>query len=146
VDFTTDVYPGRTFSAHIKFINPRADPVTRAVSILAEVQNETGELKDGLFVKGKIETSRRQDVLLIPQVSVLSEQIKFPSRYVFVVDNGKVHKQPVETGTPVSDIVEIVKGLEGGEQVVTRGAFLLHDGDLVSVTALDIPLVKAEEH
>jgi membrane fusion protein, multidrug efflux system len=146
VNFTTDVYPGKVFSAQIKFINPRADSVTRAVSILAEVQNETGELKDGLFVKGKIETSRRSDILLLPQVSVLSEQVQAPVRYVFVVAGEKVRRQPVETGASVGDSVEIVKGLEGHEQVVTRGAFLLRDGDRVIVETPGSSLAKAEAH
>jgi membrane fusion protein, multidrug efflux system len=146
VNFTTDVYPGKVFSAQIKFINPRADAVTRAVSILAEVQNSTGELKDGLFVKGNIETSRRSDVLLLPQVSVLSEQVQAPVRYVFVVTDEKVHRQPVETGASVGDSVEIVKGLEGHEQVVTRGAFLLRDGDRVIVETTSSSLAKAEAH
>lgn len=146
VNFTTDVYPGKVFSAQIKFINPRADAVTRAVCILAEVRNETGELKDGLFVKGKIETSRRSDVLLLPQVSVLSEQVQAPVRYVFVVADEKVRRQPVETGASVGDSVEIVKGLEGHEQVVTRGAFLLRDGDRVTVENTGTSLAKAEAH
>ncbi len=137
VDFTTDVYPDKAFTAQIKFINPRADAVTRAVSILAEVQNVSGELKDGLFVKGKIETSRRQEVLLLPHVSVLSEPTQIPTRYVFIVAGGKVHRQSVETGASKGDRVEIVTGLSGTEQVVTRGAYLLKDGDPVTVAAND---------
>lgn len=146
IHFTTDVFPGKTFSAQIKFINPRADKTTRAVSILAEVQNESGELKDGLYVRGKIETSHRHNVLLVPQVSVLYEQDPVPHRYVFIVSNGKVHRQSVETGALLESNVEIVKGLEGHEQVVTRGAFLLHDGDVVMVASTENPLAKTEEH
>lgn len=143
VNFTTDVYPGKTFSAQIKYINSRADAITRAVSILAEVQNESGELKDGLFVKGKIETSRRTDVLLIPHISVLSEMKQTLTHYVFVLADGKVRRQEVETGTPVDDCIEIVKGLEEDQQVVTRGAFLLKDGDPVTIIREETPVVKA---
>lgn len=146
VEFTTDVFPEKTFSAQIKFINSRADAITRAISILAEVHNESGELKDGLFVKGKIETSRRRDVLMLPQVSVLREPDQTLSRYVFVLGDGKVQRQPVETGTSVGDQVEVVKGLEGNEQVVTRGAYLLKDGDPVTPTDASIVKATSTEH
>jgi multidrug efflux pump subunit AcrA (membrane-fusion protein) len=41
----------------------------------------------------------------------------------------------VTTGAVQADRVEISSGLRPGESVVTRGAFLLSDGDAVKVAA-----------
>ena len=53
-------------------------------------------------------------------------------KIVFILDAGKVRAQPVETGAEGEDGVEILKGLHGGEEVVTGGA-VVEDGDPVRI-------------
>jgi len=59
-----------------------------------------------------------------------------PVQVVYVVEDGVAHRREVETGISTVTQVEIVSGLEGGEQVVT-GPFRtlrdLKDGDLVHI-------------
>ena len=52
---------------------------------------------------------------------------------VFVVANGDAQLRIVKTGTRVGDEVEVVSGLDSGEQVVTEGAVALTDGQPVTV-------------
>jgi multidrug efflux pump subunit AcrA (membrane-fusion protein) len=54
---------------------------------------------------------------------------------VFVVVDNVARRRGVTTGTVQGDGVEIPSGLRPGETVVTRGAFLLSDGDAVKVAA-----------
>ncbi len=48
-------------------------------------------------------------------------------KVVFIVESGRVRQQVVETGAEGEDGTEILKGLQGGEDVVTGGA-LVEDG------------------
>jgi RND family efflux transporter MFP subunit len=133
ITFTTDALPGKTFTATVMHINPRAEYATRSVDILAEVQNESGELRDGLFVKGGIATDKRDGVMQIPRMAVLQGDSSGLGVHVFVLQRDVARMRRVETGKEMDDMVEIVSGLELKDQVVTRGAFLLHEGDPVRV-------------
>jgi multidrug efflux pump subunit AcrA (membrane-fusion protein) len=52
---------------------------------------------------------------------------------VFVVDDNVARRRGVTTGAVQEDRVEIPSGLRSGETVVTRGGYLLSDGDAVKI-------------
>jgi multidrug efflux pump subunit AcrA (membrane-fusion protein) len=52
---------------------------------------------------------------------------------VFVVRGGQADKRVVKTGTSNGVAVEVISGLQAGDQVVTRGGFALQAGDKVAV-------------
>jgi len=133
LEFRVDAIPDRTFTGRVMFINPTADPVSRSVQVLADVPNETGALKAGLFVKGRIVTGRRQGVLQVPRTALLQwDQARRAAR-VFLVRQDVAEPREVTTGRDAGALVEIVAGLEPGERIVTRGAFVLRPGDRVKV-------------
>lgn len=133
--FTTDFLPGKAFTAEVTTINPAADPATRAVSIVAEVKNTSGELRDGLFVKARIVVGQRKGVMQIPRAALLPGAGEAGATELFVIQDGKAVRRAVQTGHEAADTIEIASGLKPGEQVVTRGAFLLQDGDPVKVVS-----------
>lgn len=136
LQFTTDFLPGKIFTAKVTHINPAADPATRAVSIVAEIENTTGELRDGLFVKGRLVVGQRKNVLQIPRLALLSgSQGAAGKAELFVLEGDKAVKRTVQTGREGDETIEITAGLKLGDKVVTRGAFMLQDGDLVKVVA-----------
>lgn len=137
VMFTTDFLPGKAFTAQVTTINPAADPATRAVSIVAEVNNTGGELRDGLFVKARIVVGQRRGVMQIPRVALLPAQGEAGAAELFVVEGGKAVKRTVQTAHETAETVEVAKGVKPGERVVTRGAFLLQEGDAVKVVGAE---------
>jgi hypothetical protein len=48
--------------------------------------------------------------------------------YVFIMQNGKAHVQPVNVSRTFQGISVIGSGLSGGEDVVTDGQLLLSEG------------------
>jgi membrane fusion protein (multidrug efflux system) len=54
---------------------------------------------------------------------------------VFVIRTGRAEKRLVECGKATGTSVEIIRGVAAGDQVVTRGAFALRQGDRVTLTA-----------
>jgi len=133
--FSTDVFPGREFDGKVAHINPSVSSGDRSVRVIAEVPNVPELLKGGLFVKGRIATGVRKGVVLIPRTAVQSWSVAARKGEVFVVDNSVARRRGVTTGAIQGDRVEIPSGLRSGEMVVTRGAFLLSDGDAVKVPA-----------
>lgn len=135
VRFSTDAFPGREFDGKIAHINPSVNPGDRSVRVIAEVSNVPEVLKGGLFVKGRIVTGGRKGVVQVPRTALLSWNVAARKGEVFVVDNNVARRRGVTTGTIQGDRVEIPSGLRSGESVVTRGAFLLSDGDAVKAAA-----------
>jgi membrane fusion protein (multidrug efflux system) len=133
--FSVDSFPDKEFTGNVMFINPALDTQNRTVKLVAEVNNEKGLLRGGLFVKGKIITGIRKGVLLIPRSALLNWDLSKHSAEVFVVkgDQGEVRR--VQTGVTSGDYVEISSGLVTGDLVVTRGAFNIRSGDRIRVTS-----------
>lgn len=132
--FTTDALPGRTFEGKVSFINPAADETSRTVKVKTEVPNPSEALKAGLFVKGRVVTGRRSGVLVVPRSALVSWDTVARTAGVFVVEAGVAKRLPVETGAAPGDLVEVVRGLSAGQEVVTRGGFNLREGDRVLVS------------
>ncbi len=135
LSFSTDAVPGRTFTGKVSFINPAADEASRTVKVVAIVENPDETLKSGLFAKGEIVTGERQNVLRVPRSAFVTWDLAARTAVVFVVQGDKAVRRTIETGAGAGDDVEVTKGLSAGEQVVTRGAFNLSEGDRVAVSA-----------
>ena len=133
LSFTTDAIPGKTFTGKVMFINPVVNEADRSVKVVAEVENAAEELKGGLYVKGRIITGKRTDILSVPRSALLSWDVLAKKGDLFVVNGDTAHRRTVQTGSVVGDFVEITSGLAAGDPVVTRGAFNIKDGDTVNV-------------
>jgi RND family efflux transporter MFP subunit len=133
LDFAVDAYPGKTFAGRVMHINPSADPVSRSVKVMADVPNPDGDLRGGTFVKGRIRTGRRDGVLQIPRIALVSWDVEHGTGEVFVVTGDTVERRTVRTGEATGDAVEVVSGVAAGEKVVTRGGFNVRPGDRVQV-------------
>lgn len=133
LEFSTEALPGRTFAGTVMFINPTIDAASRTVKVVAEVPNAEGQLRGGMFVRGRIVFGERQGVLQAPRQALLNWDVVKGTGEVFVVDGEVAHRRPVQTGRTAGDAVEIRSGLREGDVVVARGAFNLRDGDRVLV-------------
>lgn len=116
------------------------DPVVNATSRTAQVNISlpgSDLLRSGLFLRGDIRTNSRQG-LVIP-ATALQPQPDGTS-LVFVLGEGnQVTARTVELGNRLPTNgdqpaqVEVVQGLQSGEQVVTSGVGFLQDGDIVRI-------------
>lgn len=131
VSFSTDSLPGEVFTGEVKRINPAANPADRSVAVLAEVANKGGNLKGGMFVKGRIVTGEAKGVFALPRTALVSWDMEGKKARVFKVKGDVAALAEVTTGRVEPERVEIVSGLAAGELIVVRGGFNLRDGDRV---------------
>jgi HlyD family secretion protein len=113
-------------------------------------------LRPGMSCNATIETETKENVVTVPIQSVtarvkemesdttdttgteVEESLNGKDKFeeiVFLFDNGKAKRVAVETGISDDNFIEVLKGLEGGETVIT-GSYRaisreLEDGSLV---------------
>ena len=117
-------------------INPQVDPVTRNVSIQAEIENPEERLLPGMYVTVDIVMPQSENVIAVPATAIL--YAPFGDSVFVIEDNpdtsagGKVVRQQIiKTGRTRGDYVQVIAGLEGGETVVSTGTFKLFNGQRV---------------
>lgn len=134
LEFSVDSLPGRTFSGKVMFVNPELSAVDRSLKVIAEVKNVPELLKGGLFAKGRIVTGERKNLILIPRSAITGLDLSATKGIVNVIAGGSAKRREVLTGAVSGEMVEIVSGVQAGEQYVVRGGFNLQDGDRVTVS------------
>ena len=117
-------WPDRLFIGTVISVDSRIDPMTRSLAVVAEIPNDDGDLKPGMFLQVVIDR-RREGVVLAPESSLVPRQGR---QYVYVVDEGRAREREVKLGTRLPGHVEVVNGLDAGEEIVTQGVQRLRDG------------------
>jgi RND family efflux transporter MFP subunit len=108
------------------------DTASRAVPIRVTVTTPSRALRLGESVYGIIAVETRPNAVVIP-VEALVPGDEPGSYKVFVVDKtGTARARPVKIGGRTETKVEILEGLQGGETVVTQGAYGLSDSAKVA--------------
>jgi len=103
------IYTGR-----IVRLSPTIALQNRMLVVEAEVRNN-GQLRPGAFARVEIITDEHRSALVVPPAAIVS----FAGlEKVFVVQEGKAVEKRVTTGRRTAEWVEILSGLEPGEEVV----------------------------
>jgi RND family efflux transporter MFP subunit len=132
--FSVDGFPERTFEGWIKRVNPVVSSSDRSGKILAEVTNLSGELKGGLYARGRVTVEERPNALTLPRTALNGWDLQKGTARVFVIDaEGLARTRPVTTGLGSEDLVEVTSGVSLSDRVVVRGGFNLREGDRVQV-------------
>jgi len=154
VALKVDVFPSDTWDGTVTTINPEVDPGTRNVRMRATVENKDGRLTPGMFANVEVEAGKSHQALVVPATSVIyapygdsvylvEEQKDEPAKADAPkaappkAAGGKptlvARQQFVRLGERRGDFVAVLNGLQGGETVVSNGAFKLRNGQTLLV-------------
>ena len=111
-------------------VDPQIDPATRLASVYARVPGNG--LGAGEPLRASLSVGASSTGVSIPYAALLDDGGR---SYVFVVRNGVAKSVDVSPGNSSGDRVQILKGLNPGDRVVTEGGTALEDGMKVSETA-----------
>ncbi|MBW1677651.1 MAG: efflux RND transporter periplasmic adaptor subunit [Deltaproteobacteria bacterium] len=127
---SVDAYKDQVFRGKITCIGPTVDPNSRTADVEIQVDNRDYRLKPGMFARVNLVVQRRNGVLLLSKDSLLRES--GPTR-VFIHDNGKASLREVSLGLEGEQNVEVLGGLEEGDEVIVAGHYELRDGMPVKI-------------
>ena len=127
-----DIAKQRGSGGQVFAVSPSQTPGSRGTEISIRGLEQVRNLKVGGRVYAWIEVASRNDAVVLPLGSLLPRNQKY---YAFVVNeaDGTVQKREVTLGIEGLSGVEILSGVQPGEQVVVEGQNRLVDGTPVEV-------------
>ncbi len=125
--------PGRKFEGAVTRTSNSLDPTTRTLLTEVQVPNPGGLLMPGMYAQVDLSVPRKNPPLLIagdtlvirtdgPQVAVVSE-------------DGTVHFQRIQLGRDFGDRLEVLSGLEQGQQIAVNPSDIIREGVRVKAVA-----------
>ena len=140
---TVPQYPGKTFRGKLVRTSGAVDPGTRTMLAEIDVDNRSGELLPGSFTAVHLTVANSVPALIIPISAIILEP---DGLHVAVVDSSQhAHILRVMQGRDSGSTMEILGGLEPGQQVITNPPDSLTDGEQVRVVTPDNS-GKSESH
>lgn len=118
--------------SRVTSISPTIDKMTRTAKVEVTADNAEHMLKPGMFAQLLIPVDARSSTILLPRSAVMEDDTT-SKKYVFVANSGRGRKTNVEYGLTEGNLVEIVRGINAGDQVIIAGQQRLNDGDFVQI-------------
>ncbi len=130
-----DAFAGEQFIGKVYAIDPLIDESGRSILLRANLPNQDGRLRPGLFARITLVLNERNDAIQVPEQALVPQG---QDQFVFKVVDGKAALTKVEVGIRRDGMAEIISGLGPEDQVVTAGQLKIRDGAAIK------PVPKAE--
>jgi multidrug efflux pump subunit AcrA (membrane-fusion protein) len=131
VSLEVDAHRDRKFAGRVSAVNPAIDPVSRAATIEAAVENGDNALRSGMFATARVVRQGGTRAVFVPRAAVLSDQ-NTQSYRVFVIQGDTAKLRVVQIGTEEGDTVQILSGVNADETVATGNLQQLFEGARVT--------------
>jgi HlyD family secretion protein len=120
VEIFWDAHPDRVWSGRTEVVPKQvvAHGTRNVGELLCSVSNDRLDLIPNTTVDVRIHISERPSVLVIPRGAVYVDGSK---RFVFVVDNDRLHRRDIKVGIANPTMIEVLSGLQQGDVVALPG-------------------------
>ena len=115
--------PGEVFSGRVDYVYPVLDPKTRTLQVRLRFDNPDERMKPNMYAQVTIFGKSHPAALSIPREAVIRGQDI--DRVVVALGDGKFTVHEVMTGIESGGWLEIIAGLDEGDEVVTSAQFLI---------------------
>ena len=115
--------PGRTWEGKVEYIYPSLDPKTRTLKARLRFPNPDEALKPNMYANVKIYGGAKDDVIVIPIEALIRTGRE--ERVIIARGAGRFEARQVRAGIESGDWVEILEGVQPGENIVVSGQFLI---------------------
>jgi HlyD family secretion protein len=116
----------------VALVSPALDPNSTTVEIWIQAANPAQQLRPGMTAQLSIVAKTVEDAVVVPASALLNTADG--SAQVMVIDaQGTAQTREVKTGIQNAEQVQILTGLNTGEQVISQGAYGLPDKTKVKV-------------
>lgn len=120
IDGSETIYNGT-----VQNIDLSADTTSRVFNVKVKIDNSDKLLLPGVYAKVELSTSETTEIITVPINTLVGNEGDYS---VFINDNGIAKKQQVTIGETDENNVEIVSGLQDGDEVICTNTSTLQDG------------------
>jgi membrane fusion protein (multidrug efflux system) len=139
VHVSSDGLAGVELSGRVSAVDSTVDAATRNVQVQATFANPAGKLRPGAFVQVQVALGAGDPIVSLPASAI--NHAPYGDSVFIVADlqgpTGQsyrgVKQQFVKLGASRGDQVAVLSGVDGGQEVVSSGAFKLRNGAAVSI-------------
>ena len=124
--------PGGQLDGKVTVVSPAVDPNTTTVQVWVEALNPGERLKLGSTVQISVDAGEIPDAIVVP-VSALLASESGGEKIMVAGSDGLAHEHSVQVGIRSGDDVQIVSGINPGDQVITEGGLGLDDKGKIQV-------------
>ncbi len=115
--------PGKVVEGRVDYIFPWLDKKTRDVKVRLVFDNPDGHLKPDMYATVQLHAKLAEEVTLVDDAAVIRSGTR---NVAFVeVEPGIYQPRNLVLGRAGDGVIEVLKGLKAGEQVVVNGQFML---------------------
>jgi HlyD family secretion protein len=132
---------GPAIKAKVTLVSPALDPNSTTVEVWVQAPNPGGRLKPGVSARVTMIAQTVPKAIVAPAAALLTATDGVTSMIVLDTDN-KPHKKKVTVGIRDGGDIQITEGLQGGERVVTVGAFELDKMDDMTKATIQVQSPK----
>ena len=120
----------------VTVVSPALEPNSTTAEVWVVASNPEERLRPGLSVRVSIEAETIRDAVVIPNEAILPSQDGAVTVLVVGLDS-RAHERRIEAGIREAGSVQVLKGLEPGEEVVVVGGLGLQDNARVRIEKSD---------
>lgn len=120
---TFNALPGQRFDARVLERLPSVNAATRTVQARLSLANPAHRFAAGMVAEVALTGRAGEDALLVPLAALI--RTGQSERIIVALGEGRFTARAVVAGRQSGDDIEILRGLEGSEQVVISGQFMI---------------------
>jgi RND family efflux transporter MFP subunit len=120
-----DALAPEVLEGRVERLAPAFDPLTRTLDAEVHLPNPSRRLRPGMYGRGEVQVGVRLQRPVVPAEAV---QIFEDRAFVFVVQGDAVARRAITLGEDLGARLEVLEGLEPGEEIVVRGVDAVTNG------------------
>jgi RND family efflux transporter MFP subunit len=120
---TLSYFPGVTFRGRVRYIEPEVSEKTRTIQLTLDVPNRDHRLRVGMYATVVFEPVAAADAITVPSGSVIRTGLR--DLVVVALGDGRFAPREVVLGAQGDGFVQVIKGLDEGDEIVTSAQFLI---------------------
>ncbi len=138
INISIDAYPNDVFKGSISAIEPAVNIQSGLIDVQANIPNNGGKLRSGMFARAEVILPTLEDQVVIPQTAIT---YTLYGDNVYIVtekdDEKRVQQHVVKIGERSGSIAHVLSGIKVGDTVVTTGQVRLSNGAKVRIVESD---------
>jgi membrane fusion protein, multidrug efflux system len=136
---------GESVTSQISYAGNVIDPDTRTYTVEIEMENPGERIKPDMVVDLLVKRTTLDGVIIIPRTSVLRDEEGI-SVFRAREENGTKYAElvNVRTGLASGPLIQVIEGLEAGDEIVVSGMRTLSEGDELNIIQSEASTERAQ--